>query len=180
MTDPRAFAQAGDKTAAGDRRNNNFPKEGPPQIRSAPRRCRWFGDGIDFLAGAVQARKLKWKHWGSKRTNANGEYFEPMNVEDPWLPLRVKLSKPVERCGRTVYSKATFSGSSFRLWTCWTLRHDRSPSACHRRSTPGPRPLVVPSGSEPVHPPSLHRAPNHARLSYNPMGTTPPRRVLST
>jgi hypothetical protein len=105
--------------------NKNFPNQGPPQIRSAPHKCHLFRRGIDFLAGAVLFRTHRWKHWGANETRARGKYYEPMNVEDPWHPLRVKLVKPIERCGRTVYSKAIFKSHGHTTeWPLWTTcRH---------------------------------------------------------
>jgi hypothetical protein len=110
--------------------NNNFPpiepgapRHGPADIRSAPKKCSLYRDGYGFeAAGAVHMRKLNWKHWGDATAVAKGQYAEPMDVDDPWKPIKVRLKRKVERCGRIVYSKATFHTSGFKtgfpVWTC--------------------------------------------------------------
>ena len=101
------------------------PGNGPANIRSAPKKCSLYRDGYGFeAAGAVHMRKLKWKHWGDRTTVAKGQYAEFMDVDDPWKPIKVRLKLPIERCGRTVYSKASFSTPrggghlKFPIWTC--------------------------------------------------------------
>ena len=81
-------------------------------------------DHVHEAAGAVHMRKLKWKHWGAPKATGKGEFAQPMDQRDPWKPIRVKLRQPVERCGRTVYSRATFrvpgthGRLGFPIWTC--------------------------------------------------------------
>jgi len=105
--------------------NDHFPKKGHGNIKATPEKCSLYRRGYDYeAAGAVHMRKLKWKHWGDRSTTAKGEYAEPMDVDDPWKPIEVKLKKPVERCGHTVYSKAVFhvpgvdGHGGFPIWTC--------------------------------------------------------------
>lgn len=105
--------------------NKSAPDQGPAQIRSTPRKCSLFRDGYDFeAAGAVHLRKLDWKNWGGRTTVAKGEYAEPMDFDDPWKPIQVRLKKPIEDCGRVAYSKAIFHvpggprGRGFPIWTC--------------------------------------------------------------
>jgi hypothetical protein len=75
--------------------------------------------------GLVFTRKLRWKDWGERSTIARGEYAQPMDADDPWKPIKVRLTKLVDDCGRTVYSKAQFAApgvnfrdSGFPLYTC--------------------------------------------------------------
>ena len=104
--------------------NNNHPSEGrPADVRSSPRKCSLYRRGYDYeAAGAVHMRKLRWKHWGGQTTVAKGQYAEPMDIEEPWKPIRVRLKKPVERCGRAVYSRAVFHSRGYRtgfpIWIC--------------------------------------------------------------
>jgi hypothetical protein len=99
------------------------PASGPADIRSKPKKCSLYRDGYNFeAAGAAHMRKLHWKHWGDKTTVAKGEYNQPMDADDPWKPIKVRLKRQVERCGRIVYSKAVFHShgykSGFPIWTC--------------------------------------------------------------
>jgi hypothetical protein len=107
--------------------NHHFPPggpdAGPPDIRSTPKKCSLYRDGYAYeAAGAVHMRKLRWKHWGARTTVAKGQYAQPMDVHDPWKPIRVRLKRKVERCGRTVYAKAMFHSAGFKfsfpIWTC--------------------------------------------------------------
>lgn len=105
--------------------NHHAPKKGYANVKANPRKCSLYRRGYDFeAAGAVHMHKLKWKHWGNRKTTAKGEYFQPMDVNEPWKPVKVKLKKPVDKCGHIVYSKAAFDvpGApghySFPLWTC--------------------------------------------------------------
>jgi hypothetical protein len=102
--------------------NDGFPNESQPDPRSAPPRCNMFRDGADYIAaGAVFMRNLNWEHWGDASTVADGQYFQQM-APHPWMPITVRLKRPVEACGVTVYSKAVFHTpdytTSFPLWTC--------------------------------------------------------------
>jgi hypothetical protein len=102
--------------------NDGFPNDGPPDIRSEPSRCNLFRDGVDYIAGgAVFMRDLHWKHWGAETTVSDGQYFQQM-APHPWMPITVRLKRPVDACGVTVYSKAVFHtpdyNTSFPLWTC--------------------------------------------------------------
>jgi len=107
--------------------NNHFPPpgpdSGPADIRSSPKKCSLYRDGFNYeAAGAVHMRKLRWKHWGDKTTVAKGQYNQPMAPGNPWKPIKVRLKRQVERCGRTVYSKAAFHSKGFKfsfpIWTC--------------------------------------------------------------
>jgi hypothetical protein len=101
--------------------NKDYPNYGPAQIRNRLRKCSLFRRGIDFNAGAVHLRSMHWKKWGGPKAKGKGVYLEPM-APDPTIPIRVKLSQPLNRCHHTVYSKATFEArtftSDFKLWTC--------------------------------------------------------------
>lgn len=105
--------------------NKHYPGGGPPDIRTEPKRCSLYRDGYNYeAAGAVHMRKLKWKHWGKSKAVARGEYAQPMDLDDPWKPIEVRLKQRKSDCGRTVYSRAvfynpTFGGSDgFPIWTC--------------------------------------------------------------
>jgi hypothetical protein len=103
--------------------NNNHPTQGPPDVRSSPRKCSLYRRGYDYeAAGAVHMRKLRWKHWGGPTAVANGQYAQPMDIDDPWKPIRVRLKQPAERCGRTVYTRAVFHSEGyhigFPIWVC--------------------------------------------------------------
>ena len=110
--------------------NNHFPPpgpgSGPADIRAMPKKCSLFRDGYNYeAAGAVHMRKLHWKHWGDRSAIGRGEFAQPMDVDDPWKPIKVRLTRAVDDCGRTVYSKAQFAeprvpfrNSGFPIWTC--------------------------------------------------------------
>jgi hypothetical protein len=107
--------------------NHHFPPpgpgSGPADIRSSPKKCSLYRDGYNYeAAGAVHMRKLHWKHWGDKTSVAKGQYIRPMDVDDPWKPIKVRLKRRVKRCGRMVYSKATFHANEFKvtfpIWIC--------------------------------------------------------------
>ena len=103
--------------------NNNHPSVGPPDVRSSPRKCSLYRRGYNYeAAGAVHMRKLRWKHWDGPTAVANGQYAQPMDIDDPWKPIRVRLKQPAERCGRTVYTRAVFHSEGYRIgfpiWVC--------------------------------------------------------------
>jgi len=104
--------------------NKGYPFESNAVVRTTPRRCSLFRDGYDYeAAGAVHMRNLKWKSWGGATTVARGQFAEPMDADNPWKPITVRLKRPVKDCGRTVYSKAVFRTRGagkfgFPIWTC--------------------------------------------------------------
>ena len=73
-------------------------------------------------AFTVEAKSIHWKRWRSGQAQGTGKEFIGMGVG--FETVHVKLSKPVTRCGRRVFSKARFrfpgldSGGGFRLDTC--------------------------------------------------------------
>lgn len=105
--------------------NSHFPQEGKANVKSTPKNCSLYRRGFDFeAAGAVHMRHLKWRGWGNRTAVATGQYAEFMDVDDPWKEITVKLRKPLERCGHTVYSRAVFhvpgvkGHGGFPIWIC--------------------------------------------------------------
>ena len=85
--------------------NKTFPNEAGttnPQFYVAPRKCAILRRGAIAIAGGdAIGRSLKWK-WGNRRATAKGKLY----ISSAGLhPGRIKLSKPVNSCGRLVFSK---------------------------------------------------------------------------
>lgn len=102
-----------------------FPGPGDePVFRKRPRKCIFINRGASDLASTVDTEKVKWKKWGRKRAKGKGKTFVAMMAPDNYFTVRIKLSKPVKRCDRRVFSKAKFripklnSKGSIRLDTC--------------------------------------------------------------
>jgi hypothetical protein len=104
--------------------NNNYPEDGPADVRAKPKKCSLYADGQVTEIAAVHMRKLRWKNWGGPSAVAKGEFIQPMDPDNPWNPIRVRLKRVVEDCGRRVYSKAVFSvpgvggKTGYPIWTC--------------------------------------------------------------
>jgi len=106
--------------------NKDFPPptgDSGPVVRVEPNRCSFFKKGESSEAGAVNAKSLEWKFWGSNRTKGKGKTPVPMTGEV--TPVTVRLSKPVpsSSCNTDVYSKASFKfpeadvTTGFKLYT---------------------------------------------------------------
>ena len=119
---------AADATAASKTRvacwNKKYPFEpnAEPVFRKRPNRCVFVKRGEFANAFTVEAKSIGWKRWRSGQARGKGKDFIGMGVG--FEIVRIRLSKPVSRCGRRVFSKAHFrfpafdSGGGFRLDTC--------------------------------------------------------------
>lgn len=72
------------------------------QFRTAPRKCFMFKRGATYNAeGAAATSHVHWR-WGYRRAKGKGKLGISTVGE---VPARFRLTKPVEKCGRTVFSK---------------------------------------------------------------------------
>ena len=121
-------SQAGEKKIKVACWNHYFPAENEqPDFLAAPRKCLWFKrKAVTYFDGAVLGKKLEWE-WGDQRATAEGR-VKVQGVGDDFGEGRVRLFKPVESCGRTVFSKLRYKTRSpdgregeFPIYTCSTL-----------------------------------------------------------
>jgi hypothetical protein len=73
-----------------------------PQFYVAPRKCAILRRGVDAIAGGDAIGKgLRWR-WGNQRATAKGKLY----ISSAGLhPGRIRLTNPVTRCDRLVFSK---------------------------------------------------------------------------
>jgi hypothetical protein len=82
-----------------------------PLFRTTPRRCN-FVHRHESPSGSdtIQTRHLRWSHWGHNLARGKGQVLS--DVTGP-LPIRVRLYRPVHRCGHEVFSKGHFTYPTF-------------------------------------------------------------------
>lgn len=107
--------------------NKYFPFEPePPQFRLAPRKCLIYRDGAETYAeGSVLGQSLRWKVRPS-RARALGKLDEPKNDRTAPHRGRLVLSRPVNSCGRRVFSRVEYRirtprrtiRARFPIYTC--------------------------------------------------------------
>lgn len=96
--------------------------KGGPSFKKKPTKCVFMKNGESAGAYSVYVEDMKsWKHWGAPKTKVEGTARANMGFA---TPVKVRLSKIQDRCGRRVYTKARFEfpkldgHSSFRLYPC--------------------------------------------------------------
>ena len=96
--------------------------KGGPSFKKKPNKCVFMKNGEYASAYSVYVTGMKsWKHWGAPKTTVKGTARANGGSSSR---VKVRLSKIQNRCGRRVYTKATFyypefnNSSDFRLYPC--------------------------------------------------------------
>jgi hypothetical protein len=78
-----------------------------PLFRTTPRKCNIVHRRQPPTSSdTIQARHLHWSHWGRDRARGEGQ---ALVHRIGTLPIRVRLYRPVHRCGHRVFSKGHFT-----------------------------------------------------------------------
>lgn len=88
--------------------------------RSRPGHCEFYdaeAPGRKIIAAAgFPTRGVTWSHWGHATATGRGEF----RVSGRWLPVRLRLRRPVEACGRQAFTRLEMD---IRIcpgnWTGW-------------------------------------------------------------
>jgi hypothetical protein len=79
-----------------------------------PGTCEFHKRGVFPIAGynTARASNINWKAWGNRRARGKGKLG--ISTVGP-VPVKIKLTKPRDRCGKTVFTKGHFNydGESF-------------------------------------------------------------------
>jgi hypothetical protein len=73
------------------------------RLRRHPRKCAIFSYGGSF-GGGVNLAGLDWRRWGSRHARARG-IEKGFHLPPEHIRVRVVAYRPVNRCGRRVYSR---------------------------------------------------------------------------
>lgn len=95
-----------------------------PELRfvRTPRKCLVQQRGCSAGPCYAALLRMKW-NWGNRAAKGHGK----RGISTAGLfPVDVRLTKPVTKCGHTVFSKIKYSGkvagesyeNEFKLWTC--------------------------------------------------------------
>ena len=84
-----------------------FEPEGPDTLKR-PKRCLLYRDGAKkYAGGAVASKRLSW-NWRNRRATALGRLDEPVRGPERFKRGRLALTKPVEACGRRMFSELSY------------------------------------------------------------------------
>jgi hypothetical protein len=77
------------------------------QYRFRPHSCLFHVRGKPYNAnlGFVNAKKLRWHFWSPRQAQARGKLGI---VTYGWAPVRIRLSRPRNTCGETVFTRGRF------------------------------------------------------------------------
>jgi hypothetical protein len=84
--------------------------------RTTPREC--VGEFKGRSGTGLLLRHMRWQHWGRSRARGKGGWTmpHPDAPGDVHIHVHVRLSRPLQRCGYTVFSRAhvryTYTGST--------------------------------------------------------------------
>lgn len=90
-----------------------------PVYRTEPERCNFFKWNKYANAWLVDAKSLEWKLWGPARARGRGTSFVGMG--GGYTPVRIRLKRPVTRCGHQVYSRGKFRFPEYHATANWPL-----------------------------------------------------------
>lgn len=79
------------------------------EYRSTPRACAFHPsgqEGADEYFDVPRVDKIHWRRWGIY--SAEGFGLIPPGQISYWQHARIRLNRPVENCGRFVFSNAVF------------------------------------------------------------------------
>lgn len=93
------------------------------EYRREPRRCVFHEHGQPMAeAFFVRAKRIHWHVWRHGHARGKGREVPPLG--DRKTPVRIRLSRPVRRCGHRAFTRARFyfpkvgRGSTMKLDTC--------------------------------------------------------------
>jgi hypothetical protein len=89
-----------------------------PVFRTKPRKCRFVNRRVPFpptYFGYVEMRRIHWSGWSHLHARGKGSHPEQMSPHP--VPLKVSLYRPLDRCGRRVFSEARFVAKDGRSST---------------------------------------------------------------